>query len=227
MSGDRKALNRTKFFRTCTAAISKAGARQVVAVVSTDGVDRDRDRLRQGGWQIENFMKNPVITAYHDYRRPPVGRALDARVTPRGLEMRVEFTPPEINPEGASIGEMYADGWMNTFSVGFQPLKWVENELGGRDYLEQELLEVAAVVVPANPGALVVARSKGLDLSPVVLELTDDPGEAYLEIDGPLPSTGAGPEVYDVDPALLAQAVRECLGESVDRHLARHTGRLD
>ncbi len=59
---------------------------------------------------------------------------------------------------------------MRAVSVGFIPLKWEDGNGGGqlgepalprRRYLEQELLEVSAVAIPANPDALALGVKSG------------------------------------------------------------------
>ena len=62
--------------------------------------------------------------------------------------------------------------YLNAVSVGFNPSewKWVDDEdrPWGIDYNKQELLEYSAVPVPANPEALIDAKSKGIDLAPLM-----------------------------------------------------------
>jgi hypothetical protein len=80
------------------------------------------------------------------------------------------------------IGQMYSKGFLNAVSVGFDPVKyaWVEDKdrPWGIDYIEQELLEYSCCPVPANPEALVDAKSAGIDLDPLVdwIERTLDGG---------------------------------------------------
>jgi len=59
---------------------------------------------------------------------------------------------------------LYRGNFLNAVSVGFIPLRW---ENGGADagyrrkFLEQELLEVSAVGIPANPNALQLGLKSG------------------------------------------------------------------
>ncbi len=78
-------------------------------------------------------------------------------VEPHRLLAKIEFAPSVFAQEVASL---YAAGFQWGVSVGFRPLRWEERRdsrsgaLVGLRYLEQELLEVSAVPVPANRSAL-------------------------------------------------------------------------
>jgi len=52
------------------------------------------------------------------------------------------------------------------FSVGFIPVEYEPNEHGGLTYKRQELLEISAVTVPANPEALMLAYKSMLKAVP-------------------------------------------------------------
>ena len=70
---------------------------------------------------------------------------------------RVEFAPTQFAQEVAGL---YQAGYQRGVSVGFKPLKYEERRhektgaFLGIKFLEQELLEVSAVPVPANRHAL-------------------------------------------------------------------------
>jgi hypothetical protein len=61
---------------------------------------------------------------------------------------------------------MYKAGFMNAWSIGFIPKEIVDiepdNWRGGHRFDKWELLEYSAVLVPDNPEALTLLRSKGL-----------------------------------------------------------------
>ena len=66
------------------------------------------------------------------------------------------------------IYELYKNGFLNAKSVGFQPITYAfNNETDGVEFYTQELLEHSCVPVPANPEALVSAKSMGIDLLPL------------------------------------------------------------
>lgn len=135
------------------------------AVGSTEGFDREGDRIRMDGWDIENYLKNPVILWAHNYREPPIGKALDVVPQANGLWFKILFAKTDKAQE---VFGLYADGFMRAWSVGFLPkqkerLKEQEDEeISGWDYIKQELLELSAVPVPSNPDALNILRAKGI-----------------------------------------------------------------
>jgi HK97 family phage prohead protease len=130
-------------------------------VMSSERVDRPGDTIRAAGWQLADYRANPVLLFGHDASSPPVGRIRSVNVEgTRLIGRQVEFTPEDVHPFGALIGRMVRGGFLNASSVGFQPLTWAFNEQrGGVDFLEQALLEHSVVPVPANPEALVGAKS--------------------------------------------------------------------
>jgi hypothetical protein len=104
----------------------------------------------------------------------------DAPHAPRStscLYQRVLFAT-DVNPMARIAYGLYKGKFLNAVSVGFIPLRW-ENGDGSEDgtrsasargagskpycrrYLEQELLEVSAVGIPANPEALQLGLKAG------------------------------------------------------------------
>ena len=93
----------------------------------------------------------------HDYRQPAIGRAAAVWSDGRALLARLEFAPTEF---AGQVERLYRQGYQRGVSVGFRPLRFEERRdpvngafLGIR-FLEQELLEISAVPVPANGDAL-------------------------------------------------------------------------
>jgi len=127
------------------------------AVASTDVPDRFGDVILQEGWVLDKFKKNPVIPWGHDYSKPPVARAKEIYVEGGQLIFLAEFPKPGSYDLADIVWELYRQGFLKAFSVGFIPLEWEPNEHGGITYKKQELLEISAVTVPANPEALMLA----------------------------------------------------------------------
>ena len=143
--------------RELTLAGAGIAAAPVTFVLSTDDVDRHGDVVAADGWRLEAYLRNPVLLWAHDYRHPAIGRAVSVWSEPHRLLAKMEFAPGAFAQEVAAL---YAYGFQWGVSVGFRPIRWEERRdartgafLGLR-YLEQELLEVSAVPVPANREAL-------------------------------------------------------------------------
>lgn len=135
---------------------------------STPTQDRYHDTIDQNGWQLENFRKNPVVLWAHDYGQPPVAKSVNVWVEDGKLKSRDQFTPRDLYPFGFMVFELYKNGFLNAKSVGFQPITYAfNNETEGVEFYTQELLEHSCVPVPANPEALVSAKSMGIDLLPL------------------------------------------------------------
>jgi HK97 family phage prohead protease len=136
------------------------------AVASNEDIDRDGDRIMAAGWDLDNFIKNPVIPWAHNYGEPPVARATQIGIKDGRLMFRPKFPTAEEYPFADTIWKLYKGGYLKAFSVGFMPKRWEYVERGagkrGRDYMEQELWEISACTVPSNPNALVAAKSAGV-----------------------------------------------------------------
>lgn len=146
------------------------GSRVVEFTITTANVDRDSDTVSLAGWQLQNFMKNPVVLYGHNYWGLPVGQALSLSIAGDSLRSACKFAGKE---EGNDLAEcvyrMVLGKFLRATSVGFIPLKWAyDEERGGYDILEQELLEYSIVPVPANPECLADVKSAGISLDPIV-----------------------------------------------------------
>jgi HK97 family phage prohead protease len=142
--------------------------RAIKFTISSPSVDRDKDTLSVAGWKLDSFQRNPVVPFAHDYSSLPVAKAVNISSEKNALVSTAQFVPKEVYPFADTVYQMLLGGYLNAVSVGFRPLKHeVNKDRGGVDFLEQELLEYSVVPVPANPEALVEARSVGIDLGPL------------------------------------------------------------
>jgi HK97 family phage prohead protease len=136
------------------------GAKSFVATASTEDEDRDKDIIRQNGWNLKNFKKNPMIPWSHDYWGIPVAKSLRTWIDKAAKKLM--FKPKFDDGDEASmkIFNKYKNGFLTSFSVGFIGTKTEFRDeddrwWGGIEFLEQELLEISAVTIPANPNATV------------------------------------------------------------------------
>ena len=156
-------------------ALDGVDAGDVVATytMSTDVVDRPGDRIDQTGWDLSEFRSNPVMLFGHDANSPPVGKALGAAVVNNALRGTFKFTPASVYEFGATVGRLVKGGFLSAGSVGFMPVdvRVAEDRINPDDawsrlqppldFVKSKLLEFSAVPIPANPEALVDAKSIG------------------------------------------------------------------
>lgn len=129
-------------------------------IASTEEEDRHKDIIRQDGWVLDWFQRNPVWMEIHDYRKWPLGRIPFVQVVGKALIIGVEWD--EDDPHAAYIQGKYQRGFARACSVGFRPIRWEYRDDGGWDYIEQRLIEVSAVPIGQHPGALGIG-TKGID----------------------------------------------------------------
>ena len=141
---------------------------------STADVDRYGDIIEVAGWDLANYKKNPVFLWAHDYTQPPVGKGVAVSKGDKALTFQVKFPRPDEYPFADTIYKLYLGGYLRATSVGFADKKrepilakpdpaqgGFQPQTGWR-YLEQELYELSAVPVPANPNAVMMAVQKGI-----------------------------------------------------------------
>lgn len=165
------------------------GPARVVAVLSTEAEDREGDVIRQGGWNLDSFLRHPVLLSSHDYRslRSQIGEWEDVKVKGKKLVGTARYYVGEGNAE-ADWAFKLAERGRAAFSVGFIPLEYDEREATevsrrGYEFARCELLEVSQVTVPANAEALqLMAKSAGLhpEIDRIVTEMLGD-GTATVE----------------------------------------------
>jgi HK97 family phage prohead protease len=140
-------------------------------VASTATLDRYHEIIEPCGWRLDSYRRNPVFQNAHNYGDIlfTLGKAVSTEVrTLSGgpaLCQRIQFAT-EVNPVARIAYGLYRGGFLNAVSVGFIPLRWEEPQPSGqagyrRKYIEQELLEVSAVAIPANPDALALGVKSG------------------------------------------------------------------
>lgn len=146
----------------------ETGMHDIKFVISSSALDRDDDVISVEGWDLENYLKNPVVLFGHDYGGLPVAKAMEVGTVDDKLVALDRFTPKEVNPFGYMVYQLVRGKFLRATSVGFKPIEYVFNDdHKGYDFNRQELLEHSVVPVPSNPEALETASAEGIDLSPM------------------------------------------------------------
>lgn len=151
-------------------ALGAEGSRLIEFIISTGDVDREQDTIDVGGWDFKDYLKNPVVLFGHDHYSLPVGNARSVYVDGDYVKSICEFVPQDLDGGfGFMVYQFYAQKYMHAVSVGFQPQEYTfaEDRKFGINFKKQALLEYSCVPVPANPNAIAVARSKGINTAPL------------------------------------------------------------
>lgn len=134
----------------------------MTATISSNAKDRQGEVLEPKGVDLKNYLKNPVVLWAHDYSLPPIGKALWVRRDGDTVISKVQFAK---TPFAQEIFQLFKEGFLKAFSVGFMPKQWEDGDgqkTPYRTYTKWEMLEYSAVPVPANPEAIALAMSKGI-----------------------------------------------------------------
>jgi phage head maturation protease len=161
-------------FGLCKATDINEEERTVVAVISTDSVDRDNEVLVPKGMDAEDFRKNPVVPWSHNTFQPPIGKALWIKQGRKRITAKVRFATTDLAEE---VWQLFKGGFLNAFSVGFIPKEGrrpTPDDIKANPLLAEAsfmftkwiLTEFSPVTVPANAEALAIAvKSKSITIS--------------------------------------------------------------
>jgi len=166
-------MQKKGIMQTVTVKISSVddADRSFIAVASDESIDRHGENIMLSGWQLDNYLKNPVGLWSHDYWQPACFTTTEIGFSENG-ELVFKAKWPSIeelctDPANPSDWALFVDGLYNSykngylraFSVGLIPKKWSDD---WTTILQAELLEISAVTVPANPNALALAATEGV-----------------------------------------------------------------
>ena len=176
----------------------------VPAVLSTGDEARDGARILQNGWELDNFRANPLVLFNHDdgaggfFGSPsdtlPLGRWADVKASGgAGGELRGVAHFDMTDEFAMRVLGKAEHGLINATSVRWLPIEHrIDVELRDPDdpdsgtrsvltFVRQELLEASFVVIPADPGA-VILRGDGKPLDLAAFNDTDEPPAPLLRV---------------------------------------------
>ena len=118
---------------------------------STTDIDRSGDVVPKSVWEkgIQNYLKNPIILAQHDYD-DPIGRMTDYKIDDKGLWIKAR-----ISAAAEECFNLIKDKVLTAFSIGFKIID-AEYNSAAEVFLikELELVEISVVSVPCNQNTL-------------------------------------------------------------------------
>jgi HK97 family phage prohead protease/HK97 family phage major capsid protein len=182
---------------------------------STDDVDRQGDIVPASVWKkgIQNYLKNPVILAYHDHSEP-VGRMVEHRVDGKGLWVKAR-----ISSAAGEVFNLVKDGILTAFSIGF---RIVDAEYDAAKELfvvkELELHEISVVSVPANQNTL-FSLSKAFDTAEEFKSFKQQFAPESDSAKGLESSTEADSEIkkeWEMDPKQLEQMLADAANKAAE-----------
>ena len=182
---------------------------------STDDVDRQGDIVPASVWKkgIQNYLKNPVILAYHDHSEP-VGRMVEHRVDGKGLWVKAR-----ISSAAGEVFNLVKDGILTAFSIGF---RIVDAEYDAAKELfvvkELELHEISVVSVPANQNTL-FSLSKAFDTAEEFKSFKQQFAPESDSAKGLESSTEASSEIkkeWEMDPKQLEQMLADAANKAAE-----------
>ncbi|MDM0107802.1 HK97 family phage prohead protease [Variovorax sp. J22R24] len=150
-------------------------------VLSDESVDRVGDQILAAGWKLEAFKAAGAPALFgHDGSRAEsiVGRWTRVRVEGSRLLGVLELAKAGTSAVVDTVRALIEQRLLNACSVGFLPLASEPRRDGpGRIYKAAELLECSLTPIPANPRALLIAKSLGMG-EPALRRLFGPPSHA-------------------------------------------------
>jgi HK97 family phage prohead protease len=159
-------------------------------VITSERLDRYNEVIKLDGWQLDDFLENPIVLWMHDHMQP-IGVATSLQKQDGKIIAQGKFAP---NAKGQEVRQLYDAGIVKAASVGFIP-----KEQEGNLITKAELLEFSFVSVPANPDALALAMAKSFNINELVTK-----GIMFVEKDGEETVPESDPAIdnaNDNDPA--------------------------
>jgi HK97 family phage prohead protease len=131
-------------------------------ILSDATPDRMGDVIVAEGWDLKNFLKNPIALFNHNSNFP-IGKWKNLRVVKGELRGHLEMAPAGTSERIDEIRRLVEADILRATSVGFRPIESEprdkNNKMSGELFRKSELVETSLVAVPANPNALAVAKS--------------------------------------------------------------------
>ena len=138
--------------------------RSFIVVASDESVDRYGDIVTVSGWELDNFQKNPIALWGHNSDLP-IGTVPRLWKDGTRLLAEMKLAPPGVDEFVDKLWRFVEAKILRAVSVQFlpttepEPIYNSERRFTGFKYVGHELLELSLCSVPANAGALSLAKS--------------------------------------------------------------------
>jgi len=145
-------------------------SREVDFICSTEALDAHGTVIKQDGWDLSRFTRNPVVLWCHNRSvdELPVGHAVSFGVENNKLIATIRIATIEANPKAEHVWQSIRQKTLRGVSVGFMPLEyhWEKDAEGGDEHLvfdRQVLCEISITPLPSNPEGLARTRQIAMD----------------------------------------------------------------
>jgi HK97 family phage prohead protease len=139
-------------------------------VLSDESVDRHGDIVRAAGWDLSDFLNNPIALFGHAHDQI-IGTWSNVHVEGKRLVGRLRMASEGTSELVDVVRKLVEQRILRAVSVGFMPLEGEprdpKDRWGGYEFTKQTLSEASLVAVPANPNALALAKA----LSPATADM--------------------------------------------------------
>ena len=125
------------------------------------GVDAYGDTIIPGAYKatLEN-RKRPVLMRWNHYG-DVIGKWTILKEDEHGLYVEGELTPG--HSKAGDVHALMKHGAVTGLSIGYRPVKSIENETGGRDLHEIDLVEISVVESPADVNAQISSVKSAIE----------------------------------------------------------------
>lgn len=117
------------------------------------GVDSYGDTIMPGAYKATLEDRSRPIAMRWNHFGPVIGKWMRLEEDEKGLYVEGELTPGHSVAEDAYA--LLKHGAVSGLSIGYRPVKAVENDTGGEDLMEIDLIEISVVESPADLNAQV------------------------------------------------------------------------
>jgi len=211
-----KVLFLNSSFIKSTISDGKTDSITIEGYASTTDIDRQGDVVPVSVWEkgIQNYLKNPVILAYHDHSEP-VGRMVEHRIDGKGLWIKAR-----ISGAANEVFNLVKDGVLTAFSIGFRIVDAEYNSAAELFVVKElELHEISVVSVPANQNTL-FSLSKAFDTAEEFKSFKMQFAPDSESAKGLESSTEADSEIkkeWEMDPKQLEQMLADAASKAAEQ----------
>lgn len=119
--------------------------------ITTKTPDRYGEIMEPHGCDDTEYRRNPVVFFGHRSRDLPIAKNLRLIYEENGIIAETKF---DTNEYAKEIFRLNAEGYLNSWSIGFVPIEQPRQRDRYLVFEKWKLLEYSSVPIPANPDAI-------------------------------------------------------------------------